>query len=91
MDKVQKQLIDTYFRKRNIANNQDTQYEFESYEILYFINNNIPFDLSTLSSNTIAGILVKQPSLINEFDLSKLSYYQITFILKHQPQLFVSP
>lgn len=97
MDKVQKQLIDTYIRKRGIANVQNIQYEFETYEILYLINNNIPFDLSTLRAGTIAGILVKQPSLVNKLDLSKLSYeknnsvdriYSIIYILKHQPQLF---
>jgi len=96
MDKSQKQLVDTYFRKRGIANVQNTSYEFEAYEILYLINNKIPFDFSSLKAGTIADILVKQPSLVNKLDLSKISYeesnsfdttYKINYILKYQPQL----
>ena len=96
MDKSQKGLVDTYFRKRGIANVQNKEYEFEGYEILYLINNKIPFDFSTLKAGTIADILVKQPSLVNKLDLSKLSYeesnsfdtiFRINYILKYQPQL----
>lgn len=39
MDKVQKQLIDTYFRKRKIATEQGDEYKLKRYEINGLINN----------------------------------------------------
>ena len=35
MDKVQRQLIDTYFRKRQIAAEQSSIYKLKGYELAY--------------------------------------------------------
>ena len=36
IDKAQKQLIDTYFRKRKIAVGTSRRYEYKDYEFSYF-------------------------------------------------------
>lgn len=38
MDKAQKNLIDTYFRKRKLAQDQDSRYDYRAYELKHFLD-----------------------------------------------------
>jgi hypothetical protein len=81
MDKAQKQLIDTYFRKRKIANdllvddedemayNDVNQVNYTDYELYYGMNHDlINFNETKkyISGNKLYSLLSKHPELINE-------------------------
>jgi hypothetical protein len=86
MDKAQKELINTYFRKREIADKQSSL-NYELYEIIYAINNNIYIDTSILSELDVINILKNNPQLIAKFNLKRMGGYSIGKILRFQPQL----
>ena len=89
MDKEQKQLIRTYFRKRNIATNTGSG-EYAGYELDFGVRNNIinPNDIK-LNAHGIVNLITKYPHLISYFEnrLDELEGYNIVQILKKQPQL----
>ena len=89
MDKKQKELIKTYYRKRNIASETNDLYEFENYEVNDFIIKNklIPYD--KINTTDISKFIANNPDLINYFKnrLGKLSPNGISLILFKQPQL----
>jgi len=88
MDKTQRQLIDTYFRKRNIARKQNYKYNYTDYELIYVVNNNL--SINQLSVSDIASLLIIRPSLVDKLDksdLNKLDNDYIQWILQHQPSL----
>jgi len=89
MDKVQKQLIDSYFRKRNIAREQSRHSKYEDFEILYMVRNNMPVNLLTLGSDEMSNVLRKRPEYIDELKprLKFISNSDIVKILVMQPQL----
>ena len=87
MDKAQKQLIDTYFLKRDIASEQSELYWYVEYEVIYFITNKIDFDDTKITGDIIANIIIIHPDLIGYFDLKKLSGNNIGNILEFHPIL----
>ena len=89
MDKVQKQLIDSYFRKRKIAREQSRHSKYEDFEIIYMVRNNMPIDLLTLSSDEMCDILKQHPEYVEVLKprLKFIRELEIAKILIMQPQL----
>jgi len=87
MDKSQKELIKTYYRKRGIAVKQNfSQYNFKNYEYSsYALKNNL-IDLSNLKDDEIINILVNEPSMIHTLD-KDFNNLDIAKILNGQPKL----
>jgi hypothetical protein len=69
MDKTQKQLLDTYIRKRIIANDFDYN---DITEVTYLLNNNYKIILNQFSYLNIVHLLIKHPEFI-----TKLNYRDI--------------
>lgn len=91
MDKEQKQLIKTYFRKRDIAANHEEMgrhAEYTGYELDFAIKNNL-INFNDIKPNSIANALRIKPELIDYFKnrLDELNRYNISNILNSQPQL----
>lgn len=91
MDKEQKQLIKTYFRKRGIAANNEEMgkyVKYTGYELDFGIKNNI-INPSDIKPNSIANALKTKPELISYFEdrLDELDGWNISLILQYQPQL----
>lgn len=90
MDKAQKELIGTYFRKRDIARKQNVEkYGYKSHEILYKLNNDV-LDINKLDLEEITDLLMELPELIDRIKssrLNKLDEFSIKDILIAQPQL----
>ena len=91
MDKLQKQLIKTYFRKRGMTSNR---LGFEDYEINYIpiaIKNNLinSNNLDKVEPSHIAIILIEEPDLIDYFKdkLNKFKPIHIKWVLRNQPSL----
>jgi hypothetical protein len=63
MDKSQKQLVDTYFRKRQIAMRESYDYVLRTWELAYMANNNmiIPGMGLHLDDSQTAALLMKSP------------------------------
>jgi hypothetical protein len=57
MDKNQKQLIDTYFRKRKIASQQSDSYDICTYEMQHYLSNYFNYETDILTNNIIEGLL----------------------------------
>lgn len=83
MDKRQKELIDTYLRKRDIAGKGSNSYGHKKYEIAYLIMNDM-YDISRIRfviRFIIPSLIISQPKLVGKFDLSKLNDIEIMEIL----------
>ena len=66
IDKAQKQLIDSYFRKRVIADPQGYDYRFKSFEKIYMLKTGIvEFDKikNSLNGEDISAIITDMPEL----------------------------
>lgn len=90
MDKSQRQLIDTYFRKRRIAAKENSVYNLESFELIYSLENNI-LSVNDLKDNEISRCLIKRPDLFekinSEKDLNEMDFYYIKEIMISRPEL----
>ena len=86
MDKNQKELIKTYFRKRSL--NQEG-FPFYDKEVRYMIDHNI--EINTLSNATIHLMLTNNPQyfekLLPKIDVGKLGYPEIRSILNWNPDM----
>lgn len=71
MNSAQKRLVDTYFRKRKLANNQSSFYRFKKHEMDYGLTNKI-IVYNDLNTELIAPILMKNPELVDEFSFEKI-------------------
>jgi len=104
MDKTQKQLIDTYFRKREIAAGEsgygypDSGEGIKPYELLYMIKNNKINQEKTMSDsfgNHIAALINKDPRLYQDKDvmpyLNHLNINHKTNILSNHPEFIDKP
>lgn len=80
MDKAQKSLVDTYFRKRKIAGEQDSRYKYYDYETAYLVINDM-YDVSKVTHNDMVSLIIHQPKVITKFDLSELNDMEIMEIL----------
>lgn len=91
MDKAQKQLIDTYFRKRSIAVPQNSRLSWMNRELMYMIDNAIPFNLKILAGPGFVMAIKKNPSWMNKEYLKyfedKLNVDDVEEILLAQPEL----
>ena len=66
IDKAQKQLIDSYFRKRVIADPQGYDYRFKSYEKIYMLKTGVvEFDKirKSLTGGDVSSIITDMPEL----------------------------
>ena len=82
MDKSQKQLIDTYFRKRNIGLNPYRS--LQNYEIVYALRNDIKIDLSIVKTNLLAKLVSENPDLINKIDSTIFNIDDVLAILVNE-------
>jgi hypothetical protein len=87
MDKSQRQLIDTYFRKRAIANEEVKYTQHEEYELNYMIKNN--YGIDNLVSGDILYIILSKGSIPPMLDklLNRLNSNDKSEILKKHPEL----
>ena len=95
MDKVQKQLLDSYYRKREIATGDITYGMFgerggiQPYELLELINSN-RVNPKKVSGNNISELLKYNPKLyyqenINQY-LEKMSLGNISNLIQNRPE-----
>jgi arsenate reductase-like glutaredoxin family protein len=104
MDKAQKQLVDTYFRKREIAAGEsgygypDSGEGIKSHELFYMIKNNKlnPQKINSGSfGNQIAALINKDPRLYQDKDvqpyLNHLNIYNKANILSNHPEFINKP
>ncbi len=88
MNKKQKQLIKTYFRKRRIADKEGINYTTP--ELIFMLENNMGVEWSgdaVWVSNNIKRVLVKQPQLVDKLPIEKMVGGEIFWVLEKQPQL----
>jgi hypothetical protein len=74
MDKAQKRLVDTYFRKRTIASNQGyDEFDFQKHELNYwYVHYPEEFkklDYQQLPSEFVAKVLIDDPSVLKRFPM----------------------
>lgn len=92
MDKTQKQLLDTYFRKRDIANGQGNNWHhrFQIYEVIYMLKNEMydKVNPNKLDGTDIVEILIKEPSLISVLKhyLKNLNISRVKDLLAVRPE-----
>lgn len=87
MDKNQKSLVDTYFRKRNIAAQQNNSYyELSKVEVEYSLNNNINLNYDLLDGSRLADIVLNYPHLIPKINLSLINQDYVSEIVSEQPK-----
>lgn len=89
MDKAQKELIKTYYRKRMFSINQEY---YSPYEMKYGIDNqliDVDKSVAEIKTKDIAFILKDQPDLIEYFKsrLYELGEHSVGIILGSQPGL----
>jgi hypothetical protein len=90
MDKAQKELIKTYYRKRDIAAKQQDGYDFKFYEISeYAIDNKIMTPEYVINNFTISSVLTRKPNLAKYFSNYSLSPNALDIILKDEPKLII--
>lgn len=84
MDKLQKQLIDTYFRKRRIKAETNID-DYNLYEIGYILTN----DLDTSGFDRYSTMIAadKYPAFISKLNLNILYSIDIYQILTQRPEL----
>jgi hypothetical protein len=94
MDKAQKQLVDTYFRKRAMATEQGSGMHFHPYEINYELKTGAK-DINNLPRKTLVSMLinfpqwfdkVERPNILNDFELGVLLSAQPQLIDKFKPE-----
>ena len=71
MNKAQKQLLDTYFRKRKMAI-EIGRMDYNRYELVYLMANDKKIDFGKLNAENIVWVLRHYPQKIDEVDLKKL-------------------
>lgn len=91
MDKVQKELLGTYFRKRNIIGNNDPRSRTHI-EVEYILKHPESFDIENIRFSKLAWLndVIKHPEIINKLDLQYNDYrfkYWESEILKYVPEL----
>jgi len=93
MDKGQKQLLDTYFRKRQIAMRESLEYELRIWELSYMANHDMikPGMALHLDDSQTAAILMRSPQAapaLTEYinDLNYNSMLSMEVIVRH-PEL----
>jgi hypothetical protein len=92
MDKGQKQLLDTYLRKRDITQSQgdNWRYKYRLYETIYMLKNEMydKVDPNKLDGSDITEILIKEPSLISvlKYYLKKLNVSRVKELLQVHPE-----
>jgi hypothetical protein len=92
MDKGQKQLLDTYLRKREIANSQSNNWhhKFQNYEVIYMLKNEMydKVDPNKIDGADLTEILINEPSLISVLKhyLNKLNIGRTKELLTHRPE-----
>ena len=92
MDRAQKQLMDTYLRKREIASTQGDswRYKFQIYEIIHMLKNEMydKVDPNKLDGSDLTEILIKEPSLISvlKYYLKKLNVGRVKELLTVRPE-----
>jgi hypothetical protein len=104
MDKTQKQLLDTYIRKRELAAGEngygypDSGYGIKSHELLYMLRNNKLNYGKTMSGSfgsQIAALINKDPQLFHDKDiqpyLHHLSNNHMANILSNHPEFINLP
>ncbi len=72
MDKAQKSLLDTYFRKRKLADETSDYHKFMFYELEYLVSRDM-YDASKIKPQLAVYMLLHHPELINKFDISKFN------------------
>ena len=88
MDKAQKQLIDTYFRKRKLATEVGSGMHYYPYELSYQILSGQK-DINQFPRKTIVSILSKYPQWFDKVNKpDTFNDFEIGVILSEQPQLF---
>ena len=85
MDKVQKQLIDTYYRKRNIGIHYYRV--LEGYEIVYALLHDIKIDTNLIRTNKLAIIVAKYPEIITKLKTDIFDTSHITDMLAKEQGL----
>ena len=86
MDKHQKSLINTYFRKRNIASKQDNRYDRKFHELNYIIKYKRE-DIENLSNRDVFRLLLycknkqEMANLLGKEIMNKLSDNNINYLL----------
>jgi hypothetical protein len=92
MDKGQKQLLDTYLRKRDITQSQGDswRYKYRIYETIYMLKNEMydKVDPNKLDGSDITEILIKEPTLISllKHYLKKLNVTKVKELLTVRPE-----
>ena len=84
MDKNQKELINTYLRKRYISN-RGTGLALQRYEINYMAEND-PDYLNHLRSDQLLTLLLEKPHLISRANLSRFDTFDAAEFLRRSPQ-----
>lgn len=86
MDKQQKELILTYFRKRNQIAFDNNDNKLKPYEIWYGLSNNI---LSTddLNEAAIYDLITLWPQMIDKINIDELSISARAYIISRNPKL----
>jgi hypothetical protein len=81
MDKTQKQLVDSYLRKRKIANetadDMGSRFEYKTYEVAYFLENKLMTyeDIKgKIGSHQAIEIFSQKPEFADDPDIQKLFY-----------------
>ena len=88
MDKVQKQLVDTYFRKRKMATEVGSGMHYKLYELNYQIISG-QRDVNDFPRKTAVSILTKYPQWFDKiYKPDTFKDFEIGVILSEQPQLF---
>jgi len=90
MDKAQKQLVDTYFRKRKIAveltNNEGERLnELKPYEMRCGLISGILADYD-FTYNSKWELIDKHPELLNKFDIKSLGRTMMSVLLVSHPE-----
>jgi hypothetical protein len=89
MDKAQKSLVDTYFRKRKISTAGNGFEEEDEHELLYLLRTNA-IDPSTIKAGNFIFVLQNYPQIIDRLNLEtlKINTYFLGYILAFMPQFF---
>ena len=67
----QKELVQTYYRSRIIARNQNRRYDLKQYEIARGIYSGF-LDINELLTREMLGVILTDSELIKKLDLNKL-------------------
>lgn len=88
MDKLQKQLLDTYLRKRTKANATGMVSQgFELYEAKHILDKNILIDLNSFDSYLIEELIIDYPEIISKIDINNLNTSFVVDLVSADPTL----